>query len=374
MERSLRVFPVTVLMGPRQTGKTTLARHLSAGTDRLYLTLDDLEVREQARTDPAGLLARAPRLVLDEVQRAPDLLLEIKRAVDAGPDRQPGRFILTGSANLLLMDRVSESLAGRAGYVTLWPMTRGELEGRASAGAWNTLLDEPPGRWMEVLPEPRAHADWRALAKRGGYPVPAHQLVSEVDRTTWFAGYVRTYLERDVQQLAAIEQLGDFRLLMTLVSLRLGGVLNQAELARDAALSHATAHRYLNLMETSFQTFRLQPFAGSRTKRHVKSPKLYWTDTALALHIAREAEPTGAHLENLVLADLLSWQESRAERPEILYWRTYDGTEVDVVLAVGGRLLAVEIKATTKPRFGDADGLRAFRDVAGPRFHGGVLL
>jgi len=336
--------------------------------------LDDLDVLAQARSDPRGLLARGHRLVLDEIQRAPELLLEIKRAVDESPTREPGRFVLTGSANLLLMDRISDSLAGRAGYVTLWPLTRGELAGEARAGGWDVFFDEPFERWADALTGRGTQADWHALAGKGGYPVPAYELEDPEERTTWFTGYVETYLQRDLQQLAAIEQLGDFRRLMTLASLRLGGILNQAELARDADLSHATAHRYLSLLETSFQVLRLEPFAGNRTKRLVKSPKLYWSDTALALHLSRGAELSGAHLENLILTDLMAWRGGHAARPEVLYWRTYGGTEVDFVIERQSELVALEIKSTKKPGFGDIGGLRAFEESYGSALRGSVVL
>ncbi|WP_420635086.1 AAA family ATPase [Candidatus Palauibacter sp.] len=154
---------------------------------------------------PGALLARAPRLTLDEIQRAPELLLAIKRAVDA--DRTPGRFLLTGSANLDLMKGVSETLAGRAVYVTLWPMTRGETAGGGSAGRWDVFLDEPPRHWIDALAGGDAPERWKDLARRGGYPFPALNLASEADRTAWFEAYLRTYLERDLRQLAAIENL-----------------------------------------------------------------------------------------------------------------------------------------------------------------------
>ena len=375
VERALRVFPVAVIMGARQTGKTTLARQISEGSDRSYVTLDDVDVRDRAKNDPRGLVTQAPGLVIDEVQRVPDLLLEIKRAVDEEPRRRTGRFILTGSADLLLMRSVTESLAGRAGYVDLWPMTRGELDGGGRCGLWSELFGVPVQEWPGVLEQAALErTDWRERVLTGGYPVPAYELDAASDRYEWYQGYVRTYLERDLRELAAIDQLEDFRRLMAVASLRLGNVLNQADLARDAHLSPATAHRYLNLLETSFQLVRIPPYAGNLTKRLTKSPKVFWCDAALALHLGRSSEPTGAHLENLVLTDLLAWRESRRRRPEILYWRTYEGVEVDFVLEAEGQLLAVEVKSARRPRFRDTAGLRAFRDLHGDRVHGSLLL
>src|SRR2546427_450498 len=196
------VMPVTVVTGARQTGKSTLVRDLAPAGERPYFTLDDLDVLEQASDAPDDLVARAERLTLDEVQRAPQLLLAVKRAVDRR--RRAGRFLLTGSANLLLMHQVSETLAGRATYLTLWPMTRREQIGMGRGGIWQELLDAKDDEWPDVIAAQRiASEDWRTLARRGGYPVPALDLHSEDSRATWFAGYVQTYLERDLRELSA---------------------------------------------------------------------------------------------------------------------------------------------------------------------------
>jgi hypothetical protein len=190
----------------------------------------------------------------------------------------------------------------------------------------------------------------------------------------WFEGYVRTYLERDLQRLSSISALPDFRRLMRAACLRLGQMLNQTELARDVALPQPTVHRYLNLLEISFLLLRIPPYAVSRGKRLVKTPKLYWGDVGLALHLAAGSEPAGAHLENLVLLDLVSWQEGREERPDILYWRTTVGEEVDFVIEAAGRLLPIEVKSTARPRLGDTAGIRAFRRQYPKTARSGVLL
>jgi predicted AAA+ superfamily ATPase len=249
---SLALFPVVVVTGARQTGKSTLVQTLPELAGRPYLTLDDPELRDQARRDPASVLARAESLVLDEVQRAPDLLLAVKRSVDMDRPRRPGRYVLTGSANLLLMERVSESLAGRAYYVKLWPLTRREQLGLGRTGMWSELLATRVAEWASLVSSQQVPADdWRGFARSGGLPVPAHELRSADARARWFDGYIETYLERDLQTLARIDDLGDFRRLMRAAALRIGSVLNQADLARDVALSRPTAHRWLNLLETS---------------------------------------------------------------------------------------------------------------------------
>lgn len=306
----LRVMPAVVLTGARQTGKSTLVETLAPGKRR-YRSLDDFDVRDAARRDPEALLGGKDPLTLDEVQREPGLMTDVKRAIDR--DRRPGRFLLTGSANLLLMRRVFESLAGRASCLTLWPMTRREQLGRASAGRWDALLATPDDQWRDLLMADDApQEDWQALARRSGFPTPALQLGTASDRAIWFDGYVRTYLERDLRDLAAISSLPDFRRLMQATCLRLGGILNQTELGRDTGLPQPTVHRWLNLLETSYQLIRLPAYAVNRTKRLIKSPRLSWSDTGLALHLSG-TDPRGAHLENLVMHDLIVWRDARID-------------------------------------------------------------
>lgn len=367
----LRVMPAVVVTGARQTGKSTLAEELVPG-ERRYATLDDLDVLDAARRDPEALLGGGAPVTLDEVQREPALLHAVKRAIDR--DRRPGRFLLTGSANLLLMRQVSESLAGRASYLTLWPMTRREQRGAGRAGRWEELLAAPDAEWRELLGGANEPEDWRALARRGGFPTPALELPRSAERRIWFDGYVRTYLERDLQDLAAISALPDFRRLMRAACLRLGQLVNQTELGRDVALAQPTVHRWLNLLETSYLLVRLPAYAVNRTKRLIKAPKIYWGDTGVALHLAEADAPGGAHLENLVLSDLLAWRDARLERAEIGYWRTAIGEEVDFVLEAGGKLLPIEVKATARPRLADCAHLRSFRAEYGRKARAGLLL
>ena len=372
LEDRMRVMPAVVVAGARQTGKSTLAR--ACGPEaRRYLSLDDFDVLDLARRDPDALVAGNEPVTLDEVQREPGLLSVVKRVIDRG--RRPGQFLLTGSANLLMMRRVSESLAGRASYLTLWPMTRREQLGRGLCGAWEELIETPGVGWLDVLGAGMDEAeDWRALARRGGFPVPAVHLETAAERDIWFDGYVRTYLERDLQALSSIAALPDFRRLMRAACLRIGGLVNQTGLGRDVGLPQPTVHRYLNLLETSYLLVRIPAYSVNRTKRLMKSAKLYWGDTGLALHLAGESEPRGAHLENLALQSLVAWRDAGLHRAEILHWRTAAGEEVDFVIEVGDRLLPIEVKATTRPRLSDARHLKAFRDEYGERARTGLLL
>jgi uncharacterized protein len=368
----LRVMPAVVVTGARQTGKSTLSVSLSPGKRR-YFSLDDLDIQELARRDPAALLEGSQPLTLDEVQREPDLLSAVKRAIDR--KRTPGQFLLTGSANLAMMQGVSESLAGRASYLTLWPMTRQEQRGEGRCGLWDELFATDDDDWDSLLSKGSDKAeDWHALARRGGFPTPALQIDSNADRAIWFDGYVRTYLERDLQALSSISALPDFRRLMRAACLRVGQLINQTELGRDVALPQPTVHRYMNLLETSYLLVRLPAYAVNRTKRLIKAPKLYWGDTGVALHLSGLDAPQGAHLENLILNDILAWRDSRLESADVMYWRTATGEEVDFVIEAEGQLLPIEVKSSPRPRLGDAKHLLSFRTEYGKKSRAGLLL
>ena len=354
--------PVVVLTGARQTGKTTLASKI-LGKDRAYVTLDDLEMADRAEREPDTLLDTSSPLTIDEVQRSPGLLLAIKRRVDR--KRKPGQFLLTGSSNLALLGQVSESLAGRAVYKTLTPMTCSERAGGGSCGPWGTLLKSPRDfRGKRARP-----MDWCHAAVAGGFP-PATLTPDAETRTEWLDGYVKTYLERDLQMLSTIEHLADFRRLLRLAALRTGRLMNQSDMARDAGLSQPTAHRYLGLLEASHLLHRLPAYAVNRTKRLIKAPRLFLCDTGLACFLAGIHTPGqfaasdlgGFLLENLVLADLLAWRETLTPAPEVLYWRTTTGKEVDFVIEQESVLMPVEVKAAGRPRLRDTDGLNAFLD------------
>jgi predicted AAA+ superfamily ATPase len=360
-----------VVTGARQTGKSTLSLELTPGPRR-YHSLDDLDVQDLARRDPAALLEGSQPITLDEIQREPALLSAVKRSIDR--KRTAGRFLLTGSANLAMLQGIGESLAGRASYLTLWPMTRREQRGEGRAGVWDELLEARDSEWLDLLSDqPEDSEDWRALARRGGFPTPAVGLKSETDRAIWFDGYVRTYLERDLQAISSIAALPDFRRLMRAACMRLGQLINQTELGRDVALPQPTVHRYLNLLEASYLLTRLPAYAVNRTKRLIKSPKLYWGDTGIALHLSGGA-PGGAHLENLVLQDLLAWRDARVESAEITYWRTAPGEEVDFVIEAGNHLVPMEVKATSRPRLADAKHLISFRTEYVNKARSGLLL
>jgi predicted AAA+ superfamily ATPase len=238
---------------------------------------------------------------------------------------------------------------------------RGQL-GLGSAGLWSEVLESGPSAWPEILEAddriPRE--EWQTLAARGGYPSPAHELEDPDQRAEWFAAYSTTYLERDLRQLSAIENLADMRRLMAALCLRLGGLLNQAEVSRDLGLPSSTVQRFLNLLEVSYQPIRIPGYSVNRTRRLIKAPKLYWSDTGLAMHLSGEASPRGPHLENIVLTDVLSWAGSQPKPPGVLYRRTAGGAEVDFVVELPDRLLPVEVRASRRVSHRDARHLRRF--------------
>ena len=358
LAKALGTLPVVVVSGLRQTGKSSLLqeeRALAAG--RIYRTLDDFAVLAAARANPESLLADI--VTLNEVQRCPELLVAVKRRVDQ--HRRPGLFLLSGSANLALLGQVSETLAGRAAYFTLQPMTRREIH-RATRRApfLQDFLREPH------RPAGAAKPITEEEILLGGLP-PA--CLGDVNAAPeWFRGYVQTYIERDVRQLAQVGDLVAFRTLVQLVALRTGQVMVTSSLARDAKLNAATSARYLDLLETSFLTRRLPPFLKNRSSRLIKSPKFHITDSGLAAYLAGVTDLTpgrddvlrGALFETYAAQNLAALLEAHVPEAQLGYWHEQGRHEVDFVIEVRRRVYAIEIKAASRWSEGDLSGLRAF--------------
>ena len=365
--------PVVVLTGARQVGKSTLLSNEQPFSNWRYASLDNYDVLEQAQRDPDAILAGSKDLVLDEIQRAPGLLNAIKIAVDRR--RGERHFVLSGSANLMLMSKVSESLAGRALTINLAPMTSGEqVMAKAPRLLESLLRAEPPSEGSIDVEDPIP------LMQRGFLP-PLMMLSGEASFVRWWEGYIATYLERDLRQLSQVESLPDFRRVMETLALRTGQLLNQTDVARNTGVSQPTVHRYLNLLETSCLLCRIPAFTPSRTKRLVKSPKVYWFDPGIATFLSgyysagdlRPSREAGGIFECLVLLHLKALAQLMTPRPRIYYWRTLTGREVDFVIEQGRAVLPVEVKLTKKPNYGDARNIRFFLDEY-PKASLGVLV
>lgn len=375
LKDALETHAVIVLTGARQVGKSTLLRNEEPFRSWRYYTLDDLDVLEQARTNPTSLWAGAENIVLDEVQRAPEVLLAVKQAVDAYPNRY--RFVLSGSANLLLMQQVSESLAGRAVYFVLHPLTLGEQHRQPPP---HLLADLLKGQWPSESLIDEQPPDPVDFLLRGAMPGLV-ALAAPAAWLRWWEGYILTYLERDLRQIAQIDALLDYRRLMELLALHTGQLLNQAEVGRDAGLTQPTAHRYINLLETTHLLERLAPYTAGRIQRLVKSPKVFWTDPGLPVFLSgyfdaeslKASRELGSFFEALIYQHLRVLSELLTPKARLYFWRTRTGQEVDFVVEQGRRVLAIEVKLTENPRYQHAAGLRAFLETH-PSAQGGVLL
>lgn len=348
LKRAVRQFPAVVLVGPRQSGKTTLLIHLYGD---LYpiVSLEPPDVRMAALSDPRGFLnLYPPPVVFDEIQYAPALLPYIKEQVDAHRDH-PGQYILTGSQNLLLMQQVTESLAGRAAVLKLLPMSRWEVDHHPQRKfPWEKgKAVSLPGQPIQEL--------WEHIL-RGFYP----EIICNPDRDVrlWQASYVQTYLERDIRNLRNISDLTLFQTFLRALAARSAQILNLSDLARDVGVSVNTAKDWISILEASFQVFILRPYYANIGKRLVKSPKVYFTDTGLLCYLVglRDIEHAasgpmgGAIFENLIVAELFKIYIHRGEEPALYYWRTAAGSEVDLVVETQDQLIPIEIKQSETPR------------------------
>lgn len=368
--------PMVVLHGARQTGKSWLAEQVASGPHRSeYLTLDDPAVLTGATGDPAGFIQNLRgNVVIDEVQRAPHLFVAVKASVDR--NRQAGRFLLTGSANIWLVPKLSESLAGRMEILTLWPLSQGEIEGTRESFVDVAFADD-------ALPLRRAPANRDDIIGRilaGGYPEAL--ALSPARRARWFASYVTAILQRDVRELSQrIERLTELPRLLTALAGRTATLLNAAELSRASGIPERTVLRYLTLLEATFLIIRVPAWTANLRKRLLKTPKVVMVDTGLAAYLQNvdarrlKAEPAllGPLLETFVITELLKQQTWSATQPEVGHFRTAHGEEVDVVLDARGRLVGVEVKATVSVSSDDFRGLRAMATATGRRFHRGIL-
>jgi predicted AAA+ superfamily ATPase len=377
LEKAFVEFPVVVLIGPRQSGKTTLLKHLFSSRARL-VSLEPPDVREAAIRDPRGFMALyPPPVIFDEIQYAPNLLPYIKEQVDNDRNRS-GQYILTGSQNLLLMQHVTESLAGRTAILKLLPMSKREVQHtpnlplawesnqHAPIASTQTMNSSSPGMWDAIL--------------RGDYP----ELISQPDRDArlWHASYIQTYLERDVRNLRNIGDLTLFQTYLRALASRSAQLLNLSQLARDVGISVSTAKDWLSILEASFQVFILRPYFVNIGKRLIKSPKVYFMDTGLLCYLvglrdrehAADGPMGGAIFENLVACEIYKTLIHRGEEPAMYFWRTAEGVEVDLILEIQSKLLPIEIKLSSTPRSEMANSIRNLQKYFGERVLPGYVV
>ncbi len=368
---------VVVVLGARQVGKSTLVEHVAA-RDRpaTILTLDDQATREAAAADPTGFVAGlSTPVVIDEVQRVPDLLLALKVRVDR--DAAPGQFLLTGSANILTAPRIADALTGRAEYLRLSPFSQGELRGVAEEFV-PRLFD---GRWPQVSTSSVGRAAYGSIVATGGYPAVRHR--TDARRARFFDSYVDTIIQRDLSTIAQVHDRANVRNLLSAIASTSASLLNLDSLARDLALAPNTVRSHIALLDTLFLTARLEAWSTNLLSRVVKTPKAYITDSGLLCHLigadadrlAQDGAIAGMAFETFAAMELrrqVTWQENA---PRLFHYRDRDGREVDVVLERrDGSVVAVEVKTAASASPADFRGLRHLRDKLGERFKAGVLL
>jgi len=375
LQAAIADTPVVLLNGARQTGKSTLARDFAQARSISYISLDDATQLAAASSDAHGFLAGlGDRAVIDEVQKAPGLFPAIKMSVDR--DRRPGRFLLTGSANVLLLPQISESLAGRMELITLLPLSQGELHGRRER-----FLD---GVFAESLPvlQPGDAVDLKGAVLAGAYPEVIKRPAGK-RRDAWFAAYITALLQRDVRDLANIEGLTDMPRLLSLLAARVGSLLNMSELSRSSGIPNSTLKRYLSLLHATFLFQPLPAWSSNLGKRLIKSPKIHLIDSGLTAHLAgvtrqsldRDPLLFGHLFENFVVNELrkqTGWSDSRVN---LHHYRTTTGREADILLEdAAGRLVGLEVKASATVVRKDFSGFDALSEDTRRQFVRGIVL
>ncbi len=368
-----REFPSVVITGPRQSGKTTLLKHLFAGQIDL-VSLEPPDVRAAAEADPRGFLDLHPApVIFDEVQHAPALLPYIKERIDARRD-ESGQYLLSGSQNLQLAQGVTESLAGRAAVLRLLPMTERELTGKSGAplpwerhGAPRPLPDRSPRQlWTRFL--------------RGYYPEPATS--PRKNAVLWQAGYVQTYLERDVRSVRQVGDLSQFQAFLGLLAARSAQLLDLSGLSRDLGVAVNTVKAWLSVLEATYQVIVLRPYFSNTGKRLVKTPKVYFMDVGTLCYLAGLRDPLhamagpmgGAILETAVIGEVYRTLVHRGAEPRLWFWRTATGLEVDLIVETDAGLVPVEVKRASTPSPAMAKGIEAFRRDHGGRVGRGFVI
>lgn len=365
---------VATLTGPRQSGKTTLSGQI-AGAAIPFLTLDDATTLKAATNDPVGFIRGLDRGVIDEVQRAPDVLLAIKASVDA--DRRPGRFLLTGSANLMTLPRVADSLAGRMETVRLLPLAQAEIRGGAPAFLETAFAGAAPKPTAIVIGNELVD-----LVLSGGYP-EALTRRRWGRRQDWYLDYIDAIVQRDVRDIAQIEQIQQMPKLLRVLAEHSGQLVNYSGFGAPLGMNHVTSQKYTGVFESLFLIRTLQPWYTNALKRLTKTPKLHFLDSGLLAalrdispaRLKRDRTPFGPLLETFILAELLKLASWSDDRYEFSHFRDKDANEVDIVIEdKRGRIVGVEVKASATVSASDFAGMRRLADATGERFACGLIL
>lgn len=377
LEVALSDWPVVLVQGPRQCGKSTLVQQVGQPLGYTYFTFDDPNLRQAAQVDPVGFVYHLPsRCILDEIQQAPQIVSSLKWVVDR--DRQAGQFLLTGSANLLLAPQLSESLAGRMGIVQLYPLAQCELLAHRPHFL-EDLLAGNPGR--SAVPRPRLGSVLAQQIANGGFPAALARPTAP-RRANWYRNYLDTLVLRDVRSLARIRSLDTLPRLLSLAASQTAQLFNLSDLAAPFELSRPTLRDYITLLEGLFLLELLPPWYSNHLSRLIKTPKIHLADTGLvcsllglnANQLWANRKVFGQLLETFVFQELRRQASWLPEPPTFSHFRDKEGIEVDIVLEQGGRLAAFEVKASATVTPADFRGLRKLHQALGDRFTAGVVL
>lgn len=362
LKKAIDQFPAVILTGPRQAGKTTLLRELFGSSHR-YVSLETPDVRAAAIADPRGFLdLNSSPVIFDEIQYAPDLLFYIKEKIDENRTSY-GQYILTGSQNLLLQEKVVETLAGRTAILRLLPLSLSEIMGEPNARfPWEN-------NGFNSLIQPSMKDLWK-LMLRGAYPELTEN--PSKDASLWHAGYVQTYLERDVRTLRQVGDLTQFQLFLHAIAAKSAQLFVASDVAKDIGVSVNTVRAWLAVLEATYQVIILRPYFSNLSKRLVKSPKIYFTDVGTLCYLTglRDADHlaagpmSGAVFETFVVSQVYKRLLNRGIEPSVYFWRTATGTEVDILIEEQGILHPIEVKATATPRPAMASGISSlYKDL-----------